>query len=70
MTLDWAMGPDAGLPAPDLVIFIKSDPVVNASRAGYGDEKYENVKFQTSVAIQFEQIGEKCKDYWVDVDGN
>lgn len=51
-----AMAPDAGLPAPDLVVFLSVPPGLAASRAGYGGERYERREFQDKVALVFEQL--------------
>lgn len=47
---------DAGLPAPDLVIFLKVNPEAAAARGGYGGERYEKMDFQRKVAEQFERL--------------
>lgn len=47
---------DAGLPAPDLVIFLKLSPEAAAARGGYGAERYEKAEFQRRVAAQFERL--------------
>jgi hypothetical protein len=46
---EWCKGTEAGLPAPDLVVFLKLSPAAAAQRAGYGEERYENVGMQTKV---------------------
>lgn len=46
---EWCKGTEAGLPAPDLVVFLKLSPAAAAQRAGYGEERYENVETQTKV---------------------
>jgi dTMP kinase len=46
---EWCKGTEAGLPAPDLVVFLKLSPAAAAQRAGYGEERYANVETQTKV---------------------
>lgn len=66
--MDWCKAPDRGLLVPDLVVFLDVPPVIAAGRAGYGQERYENLEFQDKVAAQFAQLrdGDKC---WAVVDG-
>ena len=46
----WAMAPEIGLPAPDLVIFLDIDEEAAATRGGgYGEERYEKRDFQRRV---------------------
>ncbi len=44
--------PQVGLPAPDLVVYLRLDPRVSAARGGYGTERYEKVDFQHKVRHQ------------------
>lgn len=37
---------EAGLPAPDLVLYMELSPEASAARGGYGGERYEKVDFQ------------------------
>lgn len=41
-----------GLPAPDVVVYLRLDPRVSAARGGYGTERYEKVEFQQKVRHQ------------------
>eukprot|EP00850_Spirogloea_muscicola_P015883 SM000125S26088 [mRNA] locus=s125:236458:238042:- [translate_table: standard] len=47
---------DAGLPAPDLVLFLQIAPEVAATRGNYGEERYEKLDFQRAVADQFRKL--------------
>lgn len=53
LDITWCKAPDAGLPAPDLTLFLSLSPEEAASRGGYGEERYENAPFQTAVLQQF-----------------
>lgn len=56
---DWCANTDAGLPKPDLVIFLRANPTVAAARVQFGTERYENVQFQTLVQRQFTRMMEE-----------
>lgn len=59
------------MPAPDLVIQLDIDPALAAQRAGYGDERYERLEFQSRVRKGFTLIREWVgKDKWVIVDAS
>lgn len=49
MDLDWCRAADAGLPAPDLVVFLHISREAAAARAGFGEERYEKQEFQDKV---------------------
>lgn len=53
LDFDWCCTPDRGLPCPDTVFFLHVDPEVGASRADFGDERYENARMQASVREEF-----------------
>ena len=55
-TLEWCKAPDSGLPAPDVVFYLKLSPEEAEKRAVFGDERYEQVKFQREVEKQFELL--------------
>ena len=49
----WCMAPDAGLTAPDVVVYLRVDPAAAAARAvgsGKSHERYETEPFQARVA--------------------
>lgn len=62
LPLEWARGPDVGLPRPDVVIFLDLDPEEAENRGGYGNEKYEKKVMQERVRELFlglRSIGEE-----------
>ena len=66
--LDWCAAPDAGLPAPDLVLFLEVPVEVAESRGEYGEERYEKREFQAKVRTAFEGLKARFPD-WQIVDG-
>jgi len=66
---DWCRMPDAGLPAPDLTLFLDITPEAAQSRGGYGDERYEKAALQARVRDVFKRIGEDMGGgRWVSID--
>lgn len=49
--------PDAGLPLPDLTIFLSISTAVQAERGGFGAERYEKAEMQDAVRKVFEGEG-------------
>lgn len=47
--LDWCKQPDAGLPKPDLILFLQLNPEAAAERGNFGQERYETSSFQEKV---------------------
>jgi len=67
LDLEWCKAPDRGLPAPDVVLYMKLPVEVAMSRGGAGEERYEKVDFQKKVKTIFE---EKLADSaWKSIDG-
>lgn len=69
------MGADRGLVKPDLVFFMDIKPEFSAQRAGFGEERFEKLEFQSKVYEAFSQFKyDGCKDtefnnnYWVNID--
>ena len=66
----WAAAPDAGLPAPDVVLYLDLSPAAAAARGGFGEERYEEAGMLGRVRSVFEGMaGRKaggCE--WVVVD--
>lgn len=52
----WCCGPENGLPKPDLVMFLKLSTQEMVKRAGFGDERYENVEFQNKVDENYDKF--------------
>jgi hypothetical protein len=52
------MGPDIGLPAPDIVVYLDIDPREAAKRGEgtFGSEIYEKIAFQKEVKKEFELL--------------
>lgn len=69
LDLSWCQTPDIGLPVPDGVFFMHIDASVGKSRAGFGDERYENTDMQTRVREEFRQPRIRAGVNWNDVDG-
>lgn len=49
MDIEWCRNPDIGLPAPDLVVYLRVTNAVAAARSGFGEERYEKAEFQDKV---------------------
>ncbi|KAI0039623.1 thymidylate kinase [Auriscalpium vulgare] len=65
----WCRAPDAGLPAPDLTLFLDIAPEHARARGGYGAERYENEAMQARVRELFARMGESGDaGMWVTVD--
>ena len=57
LSLSWCKAPDVGLPAPDVVFYLKLSPEAAQQRAvSYGEERYEKVDFQKKVERLFEAL--------------
>ncbi|WIA12179.1 hypothetical protein OEZ85_012250 [Tetradesmus obliquus] len=67
MDAAWCKAPDAGLPAPDLVVYLELDNAAAAARAGFGGERYEKAEFQDRVRAVFQQLKEPS---WLVVDAS
>ncbi|KAA0152103.1 hypothetical protein FNF29_04217 [Cafeteria roenbergensis] len=53
MGLEWCAAPDAGLPQPDKVLFMRIPEAAATSRGGFGEERYEKAAFQDRVRSAF-----------------
>ncbi len=56
---------ERGLPKPDVVFFMRLDPVIAAKRSEYGSERYEKLEIQTKVDALFHTI---LDESWVIID--
>lgn len=65
LDLDWCKGPEAGLPAPDLVFYLDISAEVAAARGGYGGERYEKLEIQKKVEKVFKSLKDTT---WQSVD--
>ena len=53
---DYCLSPDAGLPLPDIVVYLTVPPETAAARSAYGTERYETVEIQLRVREQFRRV--------------
>lgn len=58
---DWCRTPDAGLPAPDITLFLDVSPAAAKARGGYGEERYEKEDVQRRVRDVFVRIGDQVE---------
>ena len=73
--LEWCKQPDSGLPNPDLIFYLYVKPDEMKKRQNFGDERLENLDFQTTVEQKFRLLM-KEKDtpthkgsQWIWIDG-
>lgn len=69
LDITWCQTPDVGLPVPDGVFFLHVDESVGASRASFGDERYENLDMQARVRAEFRNAPLRAGVKWHDVNG-
>ena len=55
LTLEWCLGCEEGLPAPDMIFYFSGD---FSKRENFGNERYEISEFQQTVATNFEKLFE------------
>lgn len=67
LPLDWCKAPDAGLPAPDVVIYLDLNAETARLRGDYGSERYENLEMQIAVGHAFAKLR---ADNWRIVDAD
>mmetsp|Transcript_2799 Transcript_2799/g.4231 ORF Transcript_2799/g.4231 Transcript_2799/m.4231 type:complete len:250 (+) Transcript_2799:67-816(+) len=56
LSIEWCKAPDAGLPAPDTVIFLDLSQEESEKRGGYGGERYEKRELQLRVRKRFAEL--------------
>lgn len=56
LSLDWCKAPDVGLPAPDLVFYLRASVDATSGRGGFGEERYESRDLQQRVAAVFDTL--------------
>lgn len=61
LSYTWCLTPDAGLPSPDITLFLDVSSAVARTRAGFGDERYEKEDVQLRVRDVFVRIGEQVE---------
>lgn len=64
---DWCRAADAGLPAPDVVVYFDLSVEAARQRGDYGKERYENEAMQAKVAHAFSKLK---SDKWHVVDAD
>ncbi|KAM7104834.1 thymidylate kinase [Molossus nigricans] len=69
-SLHWCKQPDAGLPKPDLVLFLQLRLAEAVGRGGFGLERYEDGPFQERVLHCFHQLMEDVTLNWKIVDAS
>ncbi len=71
LSWSWCRAPDLGLPAPDLVLFLRVSSAVAEQRGGFGQERYEKREVQQKVAGAFKRLGETMPaGEWIEVDAD
>lgn len=62
----------AGLPQPDVILFMRLGLDAASARGGFGQERYESSAFQSAVMVQFDTLASEVQaeqpGLWVDVD--
>jgi dTMP kinase len=53
LALEWCKAPDAGLPMPDVLLFMDIPLEKAAARGGFGGERYETPEMQAAVRARF-----------------
>lgn len=53
---DWALHPDVGLPAPDVVIYLELSTDDAQKRGQFGDERYEQVEMLNNTIEAFDKL--------------
>ena len=61
LDLAWCKSSDAGLPRPDLVLYLTLSAEQSRLRGGYGQERYEKEQIQATVRDSFSKL---VQDYW------
>lgn len=67
---EWSMASERGLIKPDAVFYLRTCTETLSDRGNYGEERYEKKEFQRKVSDAFNNIFEKEKTYWHDIDAN
>ena len=73
LPLDWCIGSDAGIPIPDLTLFLDLDEETASTRASFGDERYEKRAFQEKVRHTFYQVESFVQyvgGHWIRIDAS
>mmetsp|Transcript_19442 Transcript_19442/g.40924 ORF Transcript_19442/g.40924 Transcript_19442/m.40924 type:complete len:162 (+) Transcript_19442:1-486(+) len=63
LDLAWCKSTDAGLPAPDALIYLQMPVEETLKRAGFGGERYEKTEFQKEVLKNYEKLSNDSWNY-------
>lgn len=63
LDLAWCKSTDAGLPAPDALIYLHMPVEETLKRAGFGGERYEKTDFQKEVQRNYEKLSREDWNY-------
>lgn len=69
MSISWCQQPEIGLPKPDIVFLLTLSQEEFIQRPGFGEERYECVDFQKSVADLYEELYNDG-DNWVKINAS
>jgi dTMP kinase len=61
LELEWCRAPDAGLPMPDVVLFMDIPLEKAAARGGFGGERYETPEMQRTVRQRFDALRDEVE---------
>ncbi|EAL22116.1 hypothetical protein CNBC2540 [Cryptococcus deneoformans B-3501A] len=75
LPFDFCLHPDAGLPLPDVTLYLTLPPETAAKRSAYGEERYESVSIQQAVRQQFKLVANEIKnrhgsDKWIEIEAD
>ncbi|KAI3407128.2 CDC8 [Candida oxycetoniae] len=65
--IDWLLGPDKGLPKPDLTLFLTLSMEEISKRKGWGEERYELQQFQNKVKQCFLKVLNNTEDPSIEI---
>lgn len=68
MDLEWCRNTEVGLPKPDVVIYLQASRREQASRPGFGDERFEKIDFQDKIRKNFEMLIGFDSERWLRFD--
>lgn len=66
LDLEWCKSTDAGLPAPDALIYLEMPIEETLKRDGFGGERYEKTEFQKLVKENYERLSQGESWHYLD----
>ena len=63
LDLEWCKSTDAGLPAPDALVYLQMPVEDTLKRDGFGGERYEKIEFQKEVKRNYEKLSSPSWNY-------